>query len=64
MSCIWIHIYEYTLLTYAYQSCGLPIDKSGDSMPCGVVLLVKLLLDEGGDVLFDVVPAEHQTGQL
>ena len=25
-----------------------------DAVPCGVVLLIEFLLDEGGDVLFDV----------
>ena len=29
-----------------------------DAVPCGVVLLVEFLLDEGGDVLLDVVLLE------
>ena len=28
---------------------------SNDAMPCGVVFLVELLLDVGGDVFLDVV---------
>ena len=31
---------------------------ANDAMPGGVVLLVELLLDEGGDVLLDVVALE------
>ena len=33
-------------------------------MPCGVVLLVELLLDEGGDVLLDVELLEGLGGDI
>ena len=35
-----------------------------DAVPCGVVLLVKLLLDEGGDVFLDVELLEGLSGDV
>lgn len=32
----------------------------GDHLPSGIVLLVELLLDVGGNVLLDVVPTHNQ----
>ena len=37
---------------------------ANDAMPGGVVLLVELLLDEGGDVLLDVVLLEGLGGHV
>ena len=37
---------------------------ANDAMPGGVVLLVELLLDEGGDVLLDVVALESLSADI